>query len=95
MQRIFLFQRVAHAVLFIIIVYYYYYYTFFYEAVSVTKTVIFMRALKDRGVRSKLKLGGLWLSGALIHKKRAPSSKFIYGGYTTQLSLKLLISECL
>ena len=50
-----------------------------------------------RGVRSKLKWGGggHWLSGALFHKNRAPSSKFIYGGYTTQLSLKLLNSECL
>ena len=28
------------------VLYYYYYYTFFYEAVSVTKTVTFMRALK-------------------------------------------------
>ena len=50
-----------------------------------------------QGRKKQVKVGGggLWLSGALFHKKRAPSSKFIYGGYTTQLSLKLLNSECL
>ena len=42
-----------------------------------------------QGRNKQAKVGGgvLWLSGALIHKERAPSSKFIYGGYTTQLSL--------
>ena len=39
--------------------------------------------------------GGLWLSGALFHKNRAPSCKLIYGGCATQLSLKLLNSACL
>ena len=53
------------------------------------------RPLCIQGRKKKLKLGWLWLSGALFHKKRAPSSKFIYGGYTTQLSLKLLNRECL
>ena len=50
-----------------------------------------------RGVRSKLKLGGGGSSfqGHFFIKKRAPSRKFTYGGYTTQLSLKLLNSECL
>ena len=48
-----------------------------------------------QGRNKQAKVGGgvLWLSGALFHKERAPSSKFIYGGYTTQLSLKLLNSE--
>ena len=48
-----------------------------------------------QGRKKQVKVGGLWLSGALFHKKRAPSSKFIYGGYTMQLFLKLLNSECL
>ena len=51
---------------------------------------------QGRGVRSKLKLGGgFGFQGHFFIKKRAPSSKFIYGRYTTQLSLKLLNSECL
>ena len=34
-----------------------------------------------QGRKKQVKVeGGLWLSGALFHKKRAPSSKFTYGG---------------
>ena len=57
--------------------------------------IITLNIEQGREKQVKVGGGGLWLSGALFHKKRPPSSKFIYGGYTTQLSLKLLNSECL
>ena len=51
--------------------------------------------LSAAGVRSKLKLGGSGFQEHFFIKKGHLQEKFIYGGYTTQLSLKLLNSECL
>ena len=39
-------------------------------------------------------MGGIRLSVAPSHSKRAPSRKFIFGGYTAQLSLKFGNSGC-
>ena len=59
------------------------------------KTRWWKTGLQGRKKHVKVGGGGSGFQGHFFIKKRAPSSKFIYGGYTTQLSLKLLNSECL